>query len=152
MDAVLALLESLINQAASLDNKLSPEEQKYTLEVFSRAIEYISSKKEVLPEKPKQLPSAEFPSSNINGFLYDPDTQKLLVQFHGPYPKAAGSIYSYDGVPKYLFDILSAGGVGPKTSGQNRYHRWIKGVTPSLGGSVNAILKAGGFPYQRLSG
>jgi hypothetical protein len=103
-----------------------------------------------LPTAP-EIPQSEYPSSNVNGLKYDPNTQKLYVQFHGPYPQAEGSIYSYDNVPPFLVDLLESGKIGPKTSGKNKYHQWVKGVTPSLGGALNALLKAGGFAYQKLS-
>lgn len=103
------------------------------------------------PQGTQQIPPGEFPSSNVNGFKYDPKNQEMLVQFHGPYPQAAGPTYKYSGVPKFIFDIISRGAVGPKTSGQNRYHSWFRGVTPSLGASVNSLLKAGNYQYQRLS-
>lgn len=98
-----------------------------------------------------EVPTGQFPSSNVNGFKYDPDSQEMMVQFHGPYPQAAGPIYKYDKVPPYIYDIISRGAIGPKTSGKNQYHEWIKGITPSLGASVNALLKAGNFQYQKVS-
>lgn len=98
-----------------------------------------------------EVPVSEFPSSNVNGFRYNPDNDEMLIQFHGPYPQATGPIYKYSGVPKFIFDIISRGAIGPKTTGKNRYHAWFKGITPSLGASVNALLKAGGFSYQRMS-
>jgi hypothetical protein len=103
------------------------------------------------PQKSPEVPASPFESSNINGMKYDPKSQELLVQFHGPYPQAAGSVYSYSGVPKFIFDVLEKGAIGPKTSGKNRYHQWIKGLTPSLGGTLNALIKAGGFQYQKLA-
>jgi len=102
-------------------------------------------------EQPPNIGSGPFESSNINGFKYNPKTKDLYVQFHGPYPQAAGSVYKYNNVPEFIYNVFSQGAVGPKTSGQNRYHKWIKGVTPSLGGTMNALIKAGGFQYQRLS-
>jgi len=98
-----------------------------------------------------QVPQGNFPSSNVNGFKYNPDNGEMFVQFHGPYPQSAGPVYSYSGVPQYIFDIISRGAVGPKTSGKNKYHSWFRGVTPSLGASVNALLKAGGFSYRKVA-
>lgn len=104
-----------------------------------------------IPTRQSQLEPGPYPSSNINAFKYDPKSNRLFVQFHGPYPQAAGSIYSYENVPAYIYDIFSKGRVGPKTSGANRYHRWIRGVTPSLGASMNALIKQGGYQYQKLT-
>ena len=152
MDEVIDLLQRLMQQAAELADELSEEEMAEVLRVFTEAVKFVEegNAQALSPEAIPEIAASEHESSNVNGFFYDPDKQELLVQFHGPYPQAAGSIYSYQNVPPYLYDILSRGAVGPKTSGANRYHRWIKGVSPSLGGSVNAILKAGGFPYQKI--
>lgn len=99
---------------------------------------------------PGPLTPGPFPSSNVNSFLYDPKSENLFVKFHGANSADAGPTYEYGGVPRYIYDIFSKGAIGPKTSGQNRYHKWIKGVTPSLGGSLNALIKAGNFPYRRM--
>lgn len=154
MDQVLELLQSLLQQAASLDAELTDEEKSRVLQIFQGAIELVQQSQ--APGVPfpgiPQVPGGEYPSSNVNGLKYDPKSGQLLVQFHGPYPQAEGPIYSYKDVPPYVYDIIARGAVGPKTSGKNRYHEWIRGVTPSLGASVNALLKAGNFSYTRLSG
>jgi len=154
MDEVIDLLQSLMQQAGELADELSEEEMAQVLTLFQEAIQLIQEQEAEIGignGSDLNLPSSEYPSSNVNGFYYDPDSQELKVQFHGPYPQAEGPVYSYAGVPEYIFKILERGGVGPKTSGQNRYHAWHKGVTPSLGAAVNALLKAGGFAYQKLS-
>lgn len=153
MNEIIDLLQSLMQQVIAAQDEFSEEEMANMFKLFEEAAEVIRQQEAPIeaPSSKGNLPSSPYPSSNVNGFLYDPDTQELKVQFHGPYPQAAGSVYSYTGVPKYLFDIIQKGSVGPKTSGSNRYHQWLRGITPSLGGTVNAILKAGGFPYQRLS-
>jgi hypothetical protein len=91
------------------------------------------------------------PSSNINAMIYDPENQDAYIKFQDKYPGQNGPTYKYSGVPQYIFDVIQRGSVAPKTSGKNRWHRWEKGVTPSHGASVNALLKAGGFNYQRLT-
>ena len=90
-------------------------------------------------------------SSNVEGFKFDPKNKKLYIQFHGPYPQAKGPQYVYDDVPDFIYAILERGAVGPKTSGKNKYHEWIKGVTPSYGAVVNALIKAGGFNYRKVA-
>lgn len=97
------------------------------------------------------LEQAPHESSNINAFRYEPDSQKLYIKFQGKYPQQNGPVYSYEGVPGYIFDVIRRGSVAPKTSGSNAWHTWKEGITPSHGASVNALLKAGGFSYQRLS-
>ena len=97
------------------------------------------------------LQPGPYPSSNINAFKYDPRSGTLFVKFHGKESANSGPTYKYDGVPVNIYDVFSKGRVAPKTSGQNQYHRWIKGVTPSLGASLYALIRNGGFPYQRMS-
>lgn len=96
-----------------------------------------------------KLDQGPFPSSNVNAFKYDPKTQQLFVKFHGKDTADSGPIYQYGGVPKYIYDVFSKGRVAPKTSGANQYHRWIEGVTPSLGASLYALIRNGGYAYQR---
>jgi len=106
------------------------------------------------PAIPPQIPpleAAPHESSNINAFRYNPETEELYVKFQGKYPSQNGPVYSYEGVPEYIFDIFARGAVAPKTSGRNAWHRWKRGVTPSHGAAMAALIKAGNFPYQRLS-
>lgn len=98
-----------------------------------------------------QLDPGPYPSSNVNSFKYDPNTQQLFVKFHGKDSADSGPVYQYQNIPRNIYDVFSKGRVGPKTSGQNQYHRWIKGVTPSLGASLYALIREGGYPYQRMS-
>ena len=100
---------------------------------------------------PPQLDPGPFASAQVNAFKYDPKTKKLFVKFHGKDSADSGPTYSYDGVPKNIYDIFSKGSVAPRTTGRNRYHAWFKGVTPSLGASLNALIKDGGYSYNRLS-
>jgi KTSC domain-containing protein len=97
------------------------------------------------------LEPGPYPSSNVNSFKYDPRNGRLFVKFHGSESADSGPVYRYENVPKNIYDVFSQGRVAPRTSGQNQYHRWIKGVTPSLGASLNALIKGGGYPYQRMS-
>lgn len=97
-----------------------------------------------------QLDAGPYPSSNVNAFKYDPRNGTLFVKFHGKDSADAGPVYQYQNVPRNIYDVFSRGGVAPKTSGQNRYHRWIKGVTPSLGASLYALIREGSYPYQRI--
>lgn len=97
------------------------------------------------------LQPGPYPSSNVNSFKFDPRSGTLFVKFHGKDTPDSGPVYRYDGVPKNVYDVFSQGRVAPKTSGQNQYHRWIRGVTPSLGASLYALIRNGGFPYQKIS-
>jgi hypothetical protein len=98
-----------------------------------------------------QLDQAPHESSNINAFRYNPKSGQLFVKFQGKYPQQNGPVYSYEGVPAYIYDIFRRGAVAPKTSGKNQWHTWKKGVTPSHGASMYALIKQGNFPYKRIS-
>ena len=106
------------------------------------------------PPPPTNIPPltpAPHESSNINAFRYEPESQKLFIKFQGQYPQQNGPVYSYEGVPKHIFDVFSRGAVAPRTSGRNAWHTWKEGVTPSHGASMYALIREGGYPYQRLS-
>src|SRR5579863_7755699 len=118
MDEIIQLLQSLMQQAASLSDELSDQEMAYVLKIFQDAVELVQQQQPITGGgNAPEVPASEFPSSNVNGYRYNPKTGELLVQFHGPYPKAAGSIYSYKNVPQFIFNILEKGSIGPKTSG-----------------------------------
>lgn len=124
-----------------------------TLGLLVDRIDQLQSQDPVQGLQPQSVPELQqggFPSSNVNSFKYDPRNQNLFVKFHGKDSAESGPIYSYEKVPEYIFDIFRRGGVAPKTSGKNKYHQWFEGVTPSLGASMNALIKGGGYAYQRL--
>ena len=98
-----------------------------------------------------KLQQAPHESSNINAFRYNPENQQLFVKFQGKYPQQNGPVYKYEGVPDFIFNVFSRGAVAPKTSGSNQWHTWRKGVTPSHGAAMAALIKNGGYPYQRMS-
>lgn len=98
-----------------------------------------------------ELTRGPYPSSNINSFKYDPQSKTLFVKFMGKDSADSGPVYQYEGVPRLIFQIFRKGAVPPKTSGKNQYHRWIKGVTPSLGAAMYALIRNGPYPYARLT-
>lgn len=98
-----------------------------------------------------QIQPAGHPSAQINGFNYDPESGNLLVKFQGDYPQENGPVYQYSNVPENLFKLLRRGAVAPKTSGKNAWHEWKKGLAPSLGASMNALIKQGNYPYTRIA-
>lgn len=118
-------------------------------EVDEVASENISPQEAQIPQQ--SLEDAPHPSSNIRAFKYDPNSQKLMVKFMGKTTRDGGPIYSYDQVPAFIYDVFSRGAVGPKTTGKNRFHAWFKGKTPSHGAAMSALIKAAGYPYQRIS-
>jgi hypothetical protein len=91
------------------------------------------------------------PSSNVEGFAYDDKNNRLLVRFLGEHPNRNGPIYAYTGVPPVMFDLLRKGAVPARTDGKNKWGKWWRGKTPSLGASVYTLLRQGGFPYQKLA-
>jgi len=122
-----------------------------------QAMEHVATRiqelraEQVPPTPIPELEPGPYPSSNINAFQFNPKTKELIVKFQDKYPGQNGPIYSYAGVPDFIFDVFRRGAVGPKTSGKNAWHRWKKGVTPSLGAAMNALIKNGGFSYRRLN-
>jgi hypothetical protein len=95
------------------------------------------------------LEDAPFPSSNISRFRYDPRSRNLYIQFLGEYPNRNGSVYQYSGVPPNIFQLLQRGGVGPITSGGNRWHNWNRNQLPSHGAAAYHLIRSS-FPYQRI--
>ena len=152
---ILADLQEMMQEGEILSDEL----QDSVANLLDRAAARIVELQKELSQEPvealtpqvPQLDQGPFPSSNVNSFKYNPKTGQLFVKFHGAESAESGPTYSYKGVPKNTYDIFAQGRVAPKTSGQNQYHRWIKGVTPSLGASLNALIKNGGFSYQRVS-
>jgi hypothetical protein len=90
------------------------------------------------------IPQADLQSSNVYGFRFNPRNKKLQVRFQG------GSLYEYDNVPDSIFNLFSHGNATAKTNGKNEYGQWWKGKNPSLGASLNAYIKAGGYNYRKL--
>lgn len=87
---------------------------------------------------------APLQSSNVYGFRYDPLKKRLTVRFN------QGSVYRYEGVPRQIFEMFSSGDGVARTSGSNRWGRWWRGKSPSLGAALHELIKMGGFPYQRV--
>ena len=181
MDDLLAYFQSLLEYAQNNAVNLNEASQKALGELillFSQTIEEQSNKmaeqgdinaiereQAQVSEQVAQPPSGAPPtggnipplqpapheSSNINAFRYNPENQQLFVKFQGKYPQQNGPVYRYEGVPDFIFNVFSRGAVGPKTSGSNGWHTWKKGVTPSHGAAMAALIKNGGYQYQRMS-
>lgn len=103
-----------------------------------------------IQQEVRELQPGPYPSSNINAFKYDYDNGRLLVKFQGKDTADSGPVYSYEGVPKFIYDTFRKGGVAPVTSGKNKYHEWIKGVTPSLGAAMYHLIRTN-YPYERVA-
>lgn len=158
--ALLQELIQTITQVMQSGEVLSDELQGMLAKTLANLVDRIDQAEaqqpitENLPPNIGQVPQLDqgaYPSSNVNSYKYDPRNGRLFVKFHGKDSADSGPVYRYENVPKNIYDIFSNGRVAPKSSGQNQYHRWIKGVTPSLGASLYALIRNGGFPYQRVS-
>lgn len=139
-EEIIGLLAQVMEHVARRIQELRPQEQQ-------------EPQGAPVPPAPPQAPQIEpgpFPSSNINGFDYDYKTGKLLVKFNGRTVRDNGPTYSYEGVPRFIFDIFRRGAVPPRTSGRNRWHRWERGKMPSLGAAMYHLIRTN-YPYQRVA-
>lgn len=149
LDEVLAILLEMLEAGEEIPDEIYDEIiQALEGEALSPEGPPISTASQ---EPQSQLPPSPYPSSNINSFKYDPATQKLLVKFMGKDTANSGPTYKYEGVPDYIVDIFARGAVGPKTTGKNKYHAWFKGITPSHGAAMAALIKKGPYPYQKVA-
>lgn len=156
-DEMKQMLSQVLEHAASRIAQLREEEQLDQAEAEQAQVanEVSPPTSEGQPPPPfgniPPLTPANHQSSNINAFRYEPESEKLLIKFQGEYPQQNGSVYSYSGVPAYIFDLFRRGAIAPKTSGKNAWHTWKAGVTPSHGATMYALIKGGNYPYERLS-
>lgn len=104
-----------------------------------------------VPPSDKMTLERPMPSSNVHSFAYDDKNGKLLVRFQDKWPGQNGPVYQYSGVPQPIFELFRRGSVAATTNGQNRWGKWFIGKKPSLGASMYALIKNGGYPYQRVS-
>ena len=159
MNELREAIANIIQMASQIIDELDDETMLALVDLLNAARERLAQEAEnpvegLPPTTPEGVPNLDqgpYPSSNVNSFKYDPRSGRLFVKFHGAESADAGPVYKYEGIPKNIYDLFSQGRVGPKTSGSNQYHTWIKGVTPSLGASLYALIRNGGYPYQRMS-
>ena|SRR6202142_3771909 len=145
-------LREIMMMIAERNQPLSEEMKAAIVQVMEHVasrIQELRAEEPILDQVPP-LDAAPYPSSNINAFKYDYDTGKLFVKFMGKDSAGTGPTYSYEGVPKFIYDTFRKGAVGPITSGKNKYHQWIKNVTPSLGAAMYHLIRTN-YPYQRVA-
>ncbi len=120
---------------------------------LERNIQFLAQMMPPGGEKPiaDGIEHADLNSSNVFGFKYDPKSGRLLVKFQGNKGSGEGPIYQYDGVPPNVYKTFAAGAVPARTSGQNKWGRWWRGKSPSLGAAMYSLIKMGGYPYRKLS-
>lgn len=112
----------------------------------SRIDELKSAEVPVLPPLEKAMPS-----SVINAFKFDPKRGNLLVQFRGKFPNEEGPIYQYEGASPQIFNLFRRGAIPARTNGANRWGSWFSGKSPSMGSSMNVLLKGLNLPYIKLT-
>lgn len=103
------------------------------------------------PGESDGIQGSQIRSSNVFGTSYDPQQQKLLVKFNGKNTREGGPLYEYDGVSPQMAGVIENGLIPAKTNGRNKFGSWWQGKTPSLGASVNEMLKNSGIPYRKVS-
>lgn len=146
LQELLSGIESVMQSGEVLSDEFQGELAR-TLELLTSRVENLRNPVEGLQPKLE----SSMPSSNIHSFGYDPKNERLLVKFQGDYPNQNGPVYGYDKVPKVIFDLFQKGAVPARTDGSNKWGRWWKGKVPSLGASMYALIKNGGYQYQRLT-
>lgn len=157
MDELLNYVTQLIDYIEANVGNLSEETQRELGVFLQEVMQFISQQQQERPIEQQQIPTQEpqlqqsMPSSNIYAFGYDPKNQKLLVKFQGNDGVGQGPVYGYDKVPEVIFNLFRQGSIPARTDGKNKWGRWWKGKTPSLGASLYTLIKNGNYQYQRLS-
>ena len=148
---LLGIIQQVLESGETIDDAVQGAIAQ-TLELLMGRIEALRGQGGQVPAgpTPEQIHPGG-PSSNVEGFAYDPKTNKLLVRFLGKHPNRNGPIYGYDKVPPEIFDLLRKGAVPARTDGKNKWGKWWKGKVPSFGASVFTLIKNGGYNYRRMA-
>jgi len=143
-------LVQALQQAMASGERLSDQIQGQIAQTFQVLLQRLEEA-ERPTGTPQQPPLTQaMPSSNVEGFAYNDKTGQLLVRFLGNHPNRFGPIYSYGGVPPNIFEIFRKGAVPAKTDGKNKWGQWWRGKYPSMGAAMYHLIRAGGYPYQRV--
>ncbi len=153
LDELLSTLQTVLSSGVQISDAqqgLIAEQLVWLTDRIEQLSEPIAP---ITPAQPpeKMRMARPMPSSNIHSFGYDDKTGKLLVKFQGDYPNQNGPVYGYAGVPKQVFEMFRQGAIPAKTKGKNDWGEWWVGKQPSLGASMSALIKNGGYQYQRLT-
>ncbi len=160
MNELVAYAQTIISFLEQSGSGLNVESQRALGELLQNVLQLIQQQGEggTQPEPPITPPRGQhpgieeaMPSSNIEGFAYDDKTGRLMVRFLGKHPNRNGPIYAYQGVPANIADIFMRGAIPAKTNGKNKWGSWFQGKYPSMGAAMAHVIKAGGYPYQRMS-
>lgn len=139
----------VLGQVNASGEVLSDEFQGQIAQTLQLLVDRINQG-EITPQPIPQMDQA-MPSSNVNGYKYDPARRRLYVQFLGKHPNRNGPVYSYQNVPPVIYELFRMGSAAARTEGRNRWGNWWRGKSPSMGASVYTLLRLAGFPYQRLT-
>lgn len=157
MDELLQYFEMLLQYAQANAQNLNPESQQVLAQFIAQFQQLIEQNMQQaggespIPEGNQQTQPAGMPSSNVEGFSYDPKTGRMYVRFLGDYPNREGPVYAYENVPRNIFDLFRQGAIPARTKGKNRWGEWWKGKVPSLGASLYTLIKNQGYQYSKVS-
>lgn len=149
MRDLLQAIQLMVDSGEDMSDELQGAVAE-TLELLFSRIEELRG--EAPPEPPEEQPDLQpsMPSSNVEGFAYNDKTGQLYVRFLGKHPDRNGPVYQYNNVPQNIYDIFQKGAIPAKTDGKNKWGSWWKGKYPSMGAAMYHLIRAGGFPYQRV--
>jgi hypothetical protein len=153
LQGILKAVEETLASGEELSDEIQGEVAKIIqllLEKIQKFKQQESEVEQLTPPSQPQLQEA-MPSSNVEGFSYDNDNNRLLVRFLGDYPNRQGPVYSYENVPRVIFDLFHKGMIPARTDGKNKWGKWWKGKTPSIGASLYTLIKNGGYDYRRVA-
>lgn len=152
INAIKDALRELIQIITQRDQPLDAELRAMLGQVMEHAATRIQELRQegVPPPEVPDLTDA-MPSSNISRFAYNDNNNELYVQFLGKHPNRDGPVYSYQGVPKVIFDLFRQGAIPARTKGRNRWGEWWRGKVPSIGASMFTLIKNAAYPYTRVA-
>lgn len=152
MNELVQYAELLMGFLQERGPSLNVESQRALGEMLQQILQLIQREAEEPPTTQQQPDLKQAgPSSNVEGFAYDPENNSLYVRFLGEHPNRNGPVYEYDNVPENIFNLFRTGAVPARTNGKNRWGSWWKGKTPSLGASLFTLIKNQSYPYRRVA-
>lgn len=156
MNELVEYAQSIISFLEQNGSSLNIESQQALGQLLQNILQVIEQQQNPVDRLPPNPPGQEgltqaMPSSNVEGFAYDDKTGNLFVRFLGKHPNREGPVYQYGGVPRNIFEIFQKGAIPAKTDGKNKWGQWWKGKYPSIGAAMYHVIRAGGYPYVKLT-
>lgn len=149
-NALREVMQLVAQRGDPLSNELKFKIAQVMEHVATRIQELRQQQQEAPITSPVPEMQQSMPSSNIHSFNYDYDNGRLLVKYQGDRGPGEGPIYSYEGVPPYLFNLFRKGAAIAKTTGKNKWGQWWKGKSPSIGAAMHAFIINGNYPHNRI--